>query len=264
MYNGSVTSVGGYITPRNKKPVKIGDNSMAQSKVKQPLARQKRQPNAAGNMKLKNHITGKAKAIESEYEKRFGFNRATIMKAMYGDVDANRTIGEMGRQGRTAQKFAPVVAQNLSDAIAGTNSLNDALKGLALNGASAITNIERNESQVELANTKFLNDRELLQLENQNARDKQDILHANNMDYARFKGEMDIQQATIDAQFRLLQAEIAPDIADAKAREAHREKLAEKYAADGELTNPEHLPMKQYGGQGLVSRVKEMLWGIQR
>src|SRR5574339_433632 len=151
---------------------------------------------------MKDHISGKTKSIQKQFNKYFGFDIQSILKALSGDTTEIQKLGELGRKGRIIQAVAPVISQAASDAMKGTAAFNKTLSDVATEGARSGMSIDRSVMKATLANTKYRNDRQQLAKEFVTARDAEKFRHDSTMEYLNIKGEIDKHISVIDTQAR--------------------------------------------------------------
>lgn len=214
------------------------------------------------SLKLRNHITPRSRQIQGELKNKFGLRIGRLIAAMTGDVNANKELGEMARQGRMMSEFAPLVAEKATEVIQGTQAFNEAVSKINIASGQAGTAIDRAADAAELANVKWVDDRKLRLIDMENQRDKQEMNTQNAEQHMKLKGEIDLAMAAIDGNYKMLQAELRPEIQDAQLQEAHTIDMAKYNLEMGNRANPNHKPLKQYGAKGMVQRIKDVLLGF--
>ncbi|MFM6156411.1 MAG: hypothetical protein ACKPE3_26030, partial [Sphaerospermopsis kisseleviana] len=61
----------------------------------------------AKNMRIKNHVTAKGKALNSQLSSKFGITLNMFESACMGDLAAIQKIGELNRQAGFMKEYAP-------------------------------------------------------------------------------------------------------------------------------------------------------------
>ena len=61
----------------------------------------------ARNMRIKNHVTPKGKALNSQLSAKFGITLADFEKACMGDLTSIQRIGELNKQATFMTEYAP-------------------------------------------------------------------------------------------------------------------------------------------------------------
>ena len=206
---------------------------------------------------MKDHISGKTKSIQRQFQKYFGFSWKTVVKAANGDKTEIKKIGEQGRKGRIMQEVAPVVAQSAIDALKGTAVYNKALSDVAVEGARSGINIDRSVMNATLANQKYRDDRQQTAKEFVNRRDAEKFRHETTMEYLEVKGEIDKHISTVDAQVRIATEANRPTVKQLQASEQQEIDLSKHLLTYGEKARTDLLPTKNYA---LDEKKKKSIW----
>lgn len=222
----------------------------------------RRQTNLAGTgVTLKNHVSPRSTQIQGELQTKFGINFKGMIKAMMGDEKEAKKIGELGRQGRMMKDFAPLVKQRVLDAIEGTKVYNESVAEINIASGNAGTAIDRAADSAELANVKWVDDRTLRLVDFENSTEQQQVASARSLNYLMMKNEINRQLASTDDSYKMLQLELQPVIKDVALQEQHKIEMAKYKLEVGAKAIDQHKPIKQYGGHGLVHRIRETLFG---
>ena len=206
---------------------------------------------------MKDHISGKTKSIQKQFQKYFGFSWKSIVQAANGDVAAIKKIGEQGRQGRIMQQVAPVVAQSAVDALKGTAVYNKALSDVAIEGARSGISIDRSVMNSTLANSKYIHDRRETAKEFVNRRDAENFRHQTTMEYLDVKGEIDKHISVVDAQVRIAGEANRPTMKQLQASEQQEIDITKHLLTYGENSRVDLLPNKNYE---LGEQKKKSIW----
>ena len=195
---------------------------------------------------MKDHISGNTKSIQKQFPKYFGFDFQSILKALNGDVNEIKKLGEQGRKGRIVQEIAPVVSQSAVDALKGTAAYNKALADVATEGARSGVSIDRSVMNATLANSKYRNDRQELAKEFINRRDAEKFRHESTIEYLGIKGEIDKHIAAIDAHARIKGEVNRPAIKNFQSAEQNEIDITKHLLTYGENARLDLLPIKNY------------------
>ncbi len=206
---------------------------------------------------MKDHISGKTKSIQKQFQKYFGFSWQSVVKAANGDLGELKKIGEQGRQGRIMQQVAPVVAASTIDALKGTATYNKALSDIAIEGARSGINIDRSVMNVTLANSKYVHDRSETAKEFVNRRDAENFRHQTTMEYLDVKGEIDKHISVVDAQVRIANEANRPTVKQLQATEQQEIDITKHLLTYGENARTDLLPIKNYE---LSEPKKKSIW----
>ncbi|MFM6078136.1 MAG: hypothetical protein ACKPCI_06375, partial [Dolichospermum sp.] len=79
------------------------------------------------SMRIKNHITHKSRALNSQLSAKFGITLSDFEKACLGDLATIQKIGELSRQARFMTEYAPKLKDAYLQIIEGSTTYNLAL-----------------------------------------------------------------------------------------------------------------------------------------
>lgn len=206
---------------------------------------------------MKDHISGKSKSIQKQFQNYFGFSWQSVVKAVNGDVSEIKKLGEQGRKGRIMQQVAPVVAQSTIDALKGTATYNKALADVAIEGARSGINIDRSVMNVTLANSKYIHDRRETAKEFVNRRGAENFRHQTTMEYLDVKGEIDKHISVVDAQVRIAGEANRPTMKQLQASEQQEIDITKHLLTYGENSRVDLMPNKNYE---LSEPKKKSIW----
>lgn len=195
---------------------------------------------------IKNHVEVKAKRISGMLKGKFGLDLSTLDKALQGDREALKTIGEAARQGQQIQELMPLLTEAYGHLIKGTEEYNKGVSTILKQGASAAINIDKATSQASLANQKYGNQRKELKAEYIAAAKSELQRHNYAINYAQLKSYIDLYMSGVDGDSRLLEQTNRPEI-----RQIEEDKRFEMNAAKALLSNGENarldlLPQREY------------------
>ncbi|MBD2249460.1 hypothetical protein [Nostoc sp. FACHB-888] len=142
------------------------------------------------SLKLKNHVTPKARRINQVLKTKFGVSLDDFTNAMMGDVTSAQKIGELARQGRLSAEFAPKLAEAYHQIINGTTAQNKAISEVLVNAGKSAIEIDKAVMNATLANAQYAHKRSELAAEFVNARNTENQRHNYQMNYTQIKGYM--------------------------------------------------------------------------
>jgi hypothetical protein len=148
-----------------------------------------RQLKPARNMRIKNHVTPKGKALNSQLSAKFGITLADFEKACMGDLASIQRIGELNKQATFMTEYAPKLKDAYLTIIEGTESYNLALADILKASGTASLRITKAMDSTALADRKYVNGR--LEQARQYLTDKQaeNTRHSYQMNYQEVIGD---------------------------------------------------------------------------
>ncbi|MFM6081510.1 MAG: hypothetical protein ACKPCI_23860 [Dolichospermum sp.] len=110
----------------------------------------------ARNMRIKNHVTPKGKALNSQLSAKFGITLADFEKACMGDLTSIQRIGELNRQATFMSAYAPKLKDAYLQIIEGSAIYNLALADILKAAGSASLQIDKAANSTALADRKYV------------------------------------------------------------------------------------------------------------
>ncbi|MFM6367490.1 MAG: hypothetical protein ACKPGN_04515, partial [Dolichospermum sp.] len=107
-------------------------------------------------MRIKNHITPKGKALNSQLSSKFGITLADFEKACMGDLTSIQRIGELNRQATFMSEYAPKLKDAYLQIIEGSAIYNLALADILKAAGSASLQIDKAANSTALADRKYV------------------------------------------------------------------------------------------------------------
>ncbi len=184
---------------------------------------------------IKNHVGLKAKRISGMLKGKFGLDLGILDKALQGDKDALKTIGEAARQGQQIQELMPLLEEAYINLIRGTETYNKGVANILKQGASSAINIDKATSQAALVNQKYGNQRKEVKAEFIAAAKSEFQRHQYAINYAQLRSYIDLYLAGIDGDAKLLEQTNRP-----KIKQIEEDKRFELAAAKHLLQNGEN------------------------
>ena len=199
-------------------------------------------------MRIKNHVTPKGKALNSQLSSKFGITLADFEKACMGDLSSIQRIGELNKQATFMTEYAPKLKDAYLTIIEGTETYNLALADILKASGSAATRITKAMDQTALADRKYVNGR--VEQAKQFLTDKQaeNTRHAYQLNYQQVKGYMDAFLVDVDRQTAVLEQSNRPEVKQREADKQYQSKAINEYLDNGNDARVDLIPQKNYRG----------------
>ncbi|MFW9265219.1 hypothetical protein [Nostoc sp. CALU 546] len=197
-------------------------------------------------LKLKNHVTPKARRISQVLKTKFGVSLDDFTNAMMGDVSSAQKIGELARQGRLSAEFAPKLAEAYHQIINGTTAQNKAISEVLINAGKSAIEIDKAVMNATLANAQYGHKRSELAAEFVNARNTENQRHNYQMNYTQIKGYIDAYLVGVDNQANLIDQTNRPGIKQLSADEAYKTKVVNEALNRGDDARFDLITQKNY------------------
>ena len=196
---------------------------------------------------LKNHISSlDTKTLQNVLNTRFGVSIKDLEEIISGNPDAAKKIGEFGRQGRFASKYAPKAAQSIIDGIQGTLALNEATASILQEAGKADIKIQKAGSKTLLSNQRYNHDKSENAQEYAASKELEDKRHDYANAYIEMRSFYDQYFLSIDEDSRLEQQGFRPDLKQIKEDQRIQEQTISHLLEHGKNDHLELLPTKDY------------------
>lgn len=197
-------------------------------------------------LKLKNHVTPKARRINQVLKTKFGVSLDDFTSAMMGDVSSAQKIGELARQGRLSAEFAPKLAEAYHQIINGTTAQNKAISEVLVNAGKSAIEIDKAVMNATLANSQYAHKRSELAAEFVNARHTENQRHNYQMNYTQIKGYIDAYLVAVDNQAALIDQSNRPEVKQLSADETYQTKVINEALNRGDDARFDLITQKNY------------------
>ena len=199
-------------------------------------------------MKIKNHITPKGRALNSQLSNKFGITLATFESACMGDLAAIQKIGELNRQAGFMKEYAPKLKEAYLQIIEGSTTYNLALADILKAAGSASLQIDKAANSTALADRKYVHQK--IEIGRQYLADKQaeNKRHEYQLNYQQIKGYLDAYLVDVDRQSAILEQSNRPEIKQIEANKQYKGKVINEYLDNGNDARPDLIPQKNYTG----------------
>lgn len=211
----------------------------------------------ARQIKIKNHITPKGKALNSQLSSKFGITLNMFESACMGDLAAIQKIGELNRQAGFMKEYAPKLKDAYLQIIEGSTTYNLALADILKAAGSASLQIDKAANSTALADRKYVHQK--IEIGRQYLADKQaeNTRHAYQMNYQEVKGYMDAFLVDVDRQTAVLEQSNRPELKQREADKQYQGKVINEYLDNGNDARVDLIPQKNY--VGIKGKFKEFM-----
>jgi hypothetical protein len=207
---------------------------------------------------VKDHVSGYGKGIRNATNKKFGINNSLIIRAVNGDDEALKEIGDLGKTGQRLAMAMPTIRENLKAYIEGITEYNTALADVYKTGGKGAIAIDKAASDVTLENSRYNNLIEeyktglFAKLESETQR------HDDAMDVIELQAWVDTQMATVNAQANLESISNKPFLAQMKSDADYENKKIKHLLENGSDSDLSLIPKKHYSTNPLVKLWNEI------
>jgi len=213
----------------------------------------------ARDIKIKNHVSPRGKALNSQLSSKFGITIDDFQKAAMGSLPHIQRIGELNKQATFIKEYVPKLKEAYLTIIEGTEIYNLALADILKASGSASLKITNAMDQTALADQKFANGR--VEQARQYLQDKsvEVARHDYALRYQELKSYMDAFLVYVDREDTTLNQTLRPEIKQVLEEKRHKGKLVDEYLREGNDARPDLITHKEYTGQGIKGRLKEFM-----
>jgi hypothetical protein len=214
----------------------------------------------AKNMRIKNHVTPKGKALNSQLSAKFGITLTDFEKAVMGDLIAVQRIGELHRQAEFMNKYAPRLKEQYLEIIEGTETYNLALADILQAAGKSTLAIDKAANATAIADRKFVHGK--IELSAQYLIDKklENDRHKYQLNYQEVKGYMDAFLVGVDRDVAVLEQNNRPEWKQIEADKKYQEKVIDEYLDNGNDARVDLIPQKNY--RGIKGKIQQLLGAL--
>lgn len=198
------------------------------------------------SFKIKNHVAPNAKRISGILKDKYGLDLSDLDKALQGDKQALKMIGEAGRQGRQIQELMPLLSEAYGHLIKGTEEYNKGVSNILKQGASSAIAIDKAGIQAALANQKYGNQRKESAAELLAGREAEKTRHEYAINYIQLKAYIDQYITKVDSDGRILDQTNRPQIRQIQEDTKFELNAAKALLSEGENARLDLLPRREY------------------
>ncbi len=215
-----------------------------------------------GKAHLKNHVSKYGRVQEKQLKDKVGVNTNLIYRALTGDVNAMRKLGNMGMEGKTISDNAATVQAATLAAIQGTEDLNTVLAAIYEQGGKSGIEIEKAILGTQLGAKVTANKLGELQTEYDLKDRKEDQRHTAEEQLASLKAWLEITLDNIDNRYKFNKERLSLEEKQEKIDRDHNKALGSSYLKEGDIGQERFTPRKQLPGVPIVDRVVEFIRGF--
>ncbi|MFM6476466.1 MAG: hypothetical protein ACKPGH_23715, partial [Dolichospermum sp.] len=210
----------------------------------------------ARNMRIKNHVTPKGKALNSQLSAKFGITFSDFERAVMGDLSSMQKIGELSRQAGFMKEFAPKLKDAYLTIIEGTETYNLALADILKASGKSSLAIDKAGVQTSLANQRYINQR--VELAGQFLQDKEaeNIRHQYQLNYQQIRGYVQAHLTAVEQQVAISEVEKQPEAKQIQAEQQYQNRVLNEALSNGEQARYDLIPKKDYR-TGFVGKLLE-------
>jgi len=214
------------------------------------------------NIKIKNHVSAKGKALNSQLSSKFGITIQDFEKACMGSLPHIQRIGELNKQAAFMNEYAPKLKDAYLQIIEGTETYNLALADILKASGSASLKITKAMDGTALADRKFVNGR--VEQARQYLQDKsvEVARHNYTLNFQQVKGYMDAFLVDVDRDDAVLNQTLRPELKQVQEEKRYKGKLVDEYLTEGNDARPDLITRKEYTGQGIAGRFREFMGAL--
>lgn len=208
-------------------------------------------------VKIKNHITPKGGALNSQLSAKFGITLLDFEKACMGNLPAIQKIGELNRQAEFMKEYAPKLKEAYLTIIEGTETYNLALADILKASGSASLKIAKAMDGTALADRKYINGR--VEQARQYIQDKsvEVARHNYQLNYQQVKGYIDAFVVDVDRQTAILEQSNRPEFKQVEEDKKYKGKVINEYLSNGNDARTDLIAHKNY--RGVRERLKDFM-----
>lgn len=162
--------------------------------------------------KLKNHVGKKGKRLSALLKGKFGFDLATLDKALQGDPQSLKFIGEGARQSKQVLELMPLLKEACLTIEKATEEYNKGVADILKQAGSSAIAIDKASMQTMLASQKYQNQRKETAAEFVSARDSERQRHQYAVGYIQLKSYIDHYLARVDGDNKLIDQSNRPEV----------------------------------------------------
>jgi hypothetical protein len=216
----------------------------------------------ARDIKIKNHVSPRGKALSSQLSSKFGITIDDFQKAAMGSLPHIQKIGELNKQATFIKEYVPKLKEAYLTIIEGTETYNLALADILKASGSASLKITKAMDSTALADRKFVNGR--VEQAGQYLQDRrlEKERHAYTLDYQRTKGYIDAHFVRVDREDAVLNQTLRPEIKQVPEEKRHKGRLVDEYLTEGDDARPDLITHKEYAGSGIRGRLREFMGAL--
>lgn len=210
-------------------------------------------------MKHKNHVSGKAKKIRKELDKKFAIKESDIVKALKGNEKAAKHIAQMGIDGETLKRRAPQLAEMVTNSIDGTVAYNKMFTDIHKSAGKGALSIEDNIASIELAEIDLKDGRTQKALKFVTEKQLKEQSHKDSMQVIQMEAQIKDTELMSNHEYRVAKLENKLPLKQIGADRDYQEAKIDHVLEYGDSAQTKLIPRKQYTQRTIVQRVIDVI-----
>jgi hypothetical protein len=206
-------------------------------------------------VKLKNHVSPKAKRIKAILKGKYGLSlddlNMAFEQAIKGDTTKLQAIGEVAREARLSRELMPMLKEAYIDVIKGTAEYNQAMSEILVEGSKSAIAIDKAVMKATLENQAYANNRRELAAEFVTSKNAESKRHQYQMNYIQIRGYIDQFMSQVDRDATLLGQTNRPEVKQVQADAAYTLEVAKHVLAEGDNSRVDLITKKDYTPSGI-------------
>ena len=198
------------------------------------------------DLRIKNHVSKKAKRISGILTGKYGFNLDTVNKALLGDQTALKSLGEAARQGQQVLELMPLLREACITIEKATEEYNKGVADILKQGATSAIGIDKATSQTLLVNQKYRNQRKELATEFVNAKTSETTRHQYAINYIQLKAYIDQYMQKVEGDSKLIDQSNRPELKQIDEEARYQTATAKHLLQHGNNARIELIPKREY------------------
>jgi len=197
-------------------------------------------------MKIKNHVSKKAKRISGMLKGKFGFDLALVNQALQGNKAALQAIGEAARQGQQVLELMPLLKDACTTIEKATEEYNKGVADILKQGATSAINTDKAIMQTMLANQKYVHQRSELAAEFSVAKSTESARHQYAINYIQLKAYIDQYLTKVDNDAKLLDQTNRPELKQFDENNRYDMAVSRHLLQHGDKARVDLIPKREY------------------
>ena len=195
----------------------------------------------------KNHVTKRGKAITQDIKRAFGDDVDDILnKAMDGDSETLKLLGERLRRGEIALELLPLVEQALTTHYEATSQYNRTQANVLKAGSKAALNIKKARVDVSLANQRHNHENKEIALRFSLGKKTETQRHTFAMGFERLKAYVASSMTKTEQLANVEKTVNQPILKPIKSDGERKMEVAKHLLENGENSRVNLIPLKSY------------------
>ncbi len=196
--------------------------------------------------KFRNHVGKHGKAIRQDLKRAFGVDGDMLDKALAGDEESLKYLGEMSRQGKIALELLPMIEESLITGYQAQEQYNRTQANVLRAGSKAALGIKKARVDVALANQKHGNESKEIAVRLKLGKTSETQRHSFAMGYERLKAFVSAHINQTEQVARIEQTLNQPAVKQIGADADYKLQIAKHYLENGEKSQQDLITRRVY------------------